>query len=98
MKAEDLQRKKKMTRQKRIAQSIAEYFAKKGKIMTMKEYIAENDTPHRARAVRKITGSWGRLIQLIKVNFPKEYEQATKPAPAPKPAAKAKATVAKKGK
>lgn len=87
-----------MTRQKRIAQSIAEYFAKKGKIMTMKEYIAENDTPHRARAVRKITGSWGRLIQLIKVNFPKEYEQATKPAPAPKPAAKAKATVAKKGK
>jgi hypothetical protein len=87
-----------MTRQKRIAQSIAEYFAKKGKIMNMKEYIAENDTPHRARAVRKITGSWGRLIQLIKVNFPKEYEQATKPAPAPKPAAKAKAKVAKKGK
>lgn len=91
-----------MTRQKKIAQSIAQYFAKKGKIMTMKEYIAENDTPHRARAVRKITGSWGRLIQLIKVNFPKEYEQATKPAPTPKPAIKAKAPakakVAKKGK
>jgi len=85
-----------MTRQKRIAQSIAEYFAKKGRIMDMKEYIAENDTPHRARAVRKLTGSWGRLIQLIKVNFPKEYEKATKPTPAPKPAAKPK--VAKKGK
>jgi|TARA_B110000438_G_C15630034_1_gene570576 hypothetical protein len=87
-----------MTRQKKIAQSIAQYFAKKGKIMTMKEYIAENDTPHRARAVRKITGSWGRLIQLIKVNFPKEYEAATKPVSTPKPAKKAKAKIAKKGK
>ena len=95
--------KNKMTRQKKIAQSIAEYFAKKGKIMTMKEYIDQPDTPHRARAVRKITGSWGRLIKLIKVNFPKEFAAATtKPATTPKPAIKAKAPakakVAKKGK
>jgi len=89
-----------MTRLKRIVKSIADYFAKKGRIMSMKEYIAEDDTPHRARAVRKITGSWARLLQIIKVSFPEEYEKATKPAPTPKPAAKPKfkAKVAKKGK
>ena len=50
--------------------------------------------------MRKITGSWARLLQIIKVSFPKEYEKATKPAPTPKPAAKPKfkAKVAKKGK
>jgi hypothetical protein len=95
-----LQRKKTMTRLKRIVKSVADYFVKKGKIMDMKEYIAQNDTPHRARAVRKITGSWARLLQIIKVSFPEEYEKATKPAPTPKPAAKPKfkAKVAKKGK
>ena len=106
MRVEDLQkttlqrRKKTMTRLKRIVKSVADYFVKKGKIMSMKEYIAEDDTPHRARAVRKITGSWARLLQIIKVSFPEEYEKATKPAPTPKPAAKPKfkAKVAKKGK
>ena len=89
-----------MTRLKRIIKSVADYFVKKGKVMDMKEYIAQNDTPHRARAVRKITGSWARLLQIIKVSFPEEYEKATKPAPTPKPAAKPKfkAKVAKKGK
>lgn len=89
-----------MTRLKRIVKSVADYFVKKGRIMSMKEYIAQNDTPHRARAVRKITGSWARLLQIIKVSFPEEYEKATKPAPTPKPAAKPKfkAKVAKKGK
>ena len=89
-----------MTRLKRNVKSVADYFVKKGKIMSMKEYIAEDDTPHRARAVRKITGSWARLLQIIKVSFPEEYEKATKPAPTPKPAAKPKfkAKVAKKGK
>ena len=89
-----------MTRLKLISKSVADYFAKKGKVMSMEEYIAQNDTPHRARAVRKITGSWARLLQIIKVSFPEEYEKATKPAPTPKPAAKPKfkAKVAKKGK
>ena len=93
----DLQRKKKMTRQKAIIKAVAEYFAKKGKVMDMKEYMTHDDTPHRARAVRKFTGSWARLLQMIKVNFPAEWEAAHKPAaPAPKAAPKAKA--AKKGK
>ena len=87
-----------MTRLKRIVKSVADYFVIQGKIMDMKEYIAQNDTPHRARAVRKITGSWARLLQIIKVSFPEEWEKATNPAPTPKPAAKPKAKVAKKGK
>jgi hypothetical protein len=93
-----LQRKKTMTRLKRIVKSVADYFVKKGKVMDMKEYIAQNDTPHRARAVRKITGSWARMLQIIKVSFPEEWEKATNPPPTPKPAAKPKAYVAKKGK
>jgi hypothetical protein len=95
---EGLQRKKKMTRTKRIIKSVAEYFAKKGKVMNMKEYMAEEDTPHRARAIRKLTGSWARLLQLVKVNFPAEWEKANKPAPTPKAAAKPKAKAVKKGK
>jgi len=87
-----------MTRLKRIVKSVADYFVKKGKVMDMKEYIAQNDTPHRARAVRKITGSWARMLQIIKVSFPEEWEKATNPSPTPKPAAKPKAYVAKKGK
>ena len=87
-----------MTRIKRIVKSVADYFVKKGRVMSMKEYIAQEDTPHRARAVRKLTGSWARMLQIIKVSFPEEWEKATNPAPTPKPAAKPKAKVAKKGK
>ena len=87
-----------MTRIKRIVKSVADYFVKKGKVMDMKEYIAQEDTPHRARAIRKLTGSWARMLQIIKVSFPEEWEKATNPAPTPKPAAKPKAKVAKKGK
>ena len=87
-----------MTRLKRIVKSVDDYFAKKGKVMDMKEYIAQNDTPHRARAVRKITGSWARMLQIIKVSFPEEWEKATNPPPTPKPAIKTKTKVAKKGK
>ena len=91
-----------MTRIKRIVKSVADYFVKKGKVMTMKEYIAEDDTPHRARAIRKLTGSWARMLQIIRVSFPEEWEKANNPPPPPKPAAKPKpkpkAYVAKKGK
>ncbi len=91
-----------MTRIKRIVKSVADYFVKKGRVMTMKEYIAEDDTPHRARAIRKLTGSWARMLQIIKVSFPEEWEKANNPPPPPKPAVKPKpkpkAYVAKKGK
>ena len=94
--------KKIMTRIKRIVKSVADYFVKKGRVMTMKEYIAEDDTPHRARAIRKLTGSWARMLQIIKVSFPEEWEKANNPPPPPKPAVKPKpkpkAYVAKKGK
>lgn len=91
-----------MTRQKRIVKSVADYFVKKGRVMSMKEYIAQEDTPHRARAIRKLTGSWARMLQIIRVSFPEEWEKANNPPPPPKPVAKPKpkpkAYVAKKGK
>ena len=87
-----------MTRLKRIVKSVADYFVKKGKVMDMKEYIAQEDTPHRARAIRKLTGSWARMLQIIRVSFPEEWEKANNPPPPPKPAAKPTAKVAKKGK
>ena len=91
-----------MTRLKRIVKSVADYFVKKGKVMDMKEYIAQEDTPHRARAIRKLTGSWARMLQIIRVSFPEEWEKANNPPPPPKPATKPKpkpkAYVAKKGK
>ena len=91
-----------MTRIKRIVKSVADYFVKKGRVMSMKEYIAQEDTPHRARAIRKLTGSWARMLQIIRVSFPEEWEKANNPPPPPKPAVKPKpkpkAYVAKKGK
>ena len=82
---------------KKILKTLADYFAKKGAMMTPAEYKAAEDAPIRFIVAKRPFGSWSRMQQMMKVNFPAEWEKATAPAPAPKVAApKAKAKTAPK--
>ena len=94
-----------MANKKQVLKQLADYFAKKGKIMTPVEYKAAEDAPMRFTIAKKPFGSWGRVGQMIKVNHPEQWEKANpsteepvapKVAKAPKKAATAKQPKAKK--
>ena len=75
-----------MAIKKVVLEQLADYFAKKGKIMSPTEYKAANDTPIRFIVAKRPFGSWARMQQMIQVNFPAQWEKANKGAPAPKAA------------
>ena len=95
------QRKRQMADKKAILEQLANYFAKKGKMLNPTEYKAETDAPIRYNVAKRPFGSWSRMHGMIEANFPKQGAAATKPvqesdikkAAAPK---KAKAKVAPK--
>jgi hypothetical protein len=91
-----------MSRQATL-QTLKEYFATKGKFLTMEEYKEAADAPFRFQIVKRAFGSWSRLKGLVgevggEVVVP--VKAATKPAPkpaaapkpAPEPAPEAEAT------
>jgi len=87
-----------MASKKVVLQQLANYFAKKGQMMSPIEYKAAEDAPIRFIVAKRPFGSWSRMQQMMKINFPAEWEKATAPAPAPKaaaPKAKAKAAAPK---
>jgi hypothetical protein len=63
-----------MMSKKRALIVLSEYFVKKGKFMTEREYREQTDTPMRAVLVRRYAGSWSRIPLLIEKNFPEAYE------------------------
>ena len=91
-----------------ILKQLADYFAEKGKVMTVAEYKAADDRPIRYMVAKRPFGSWSRMQSMLRRNFPEQWEAAnpaSTPAPAPTPAPKAapkkaapKAASAKKGK
>jgi hypothetical protein len=85
---------------KKILKTLADYFAKKGAMMTPAEYKAAEDAPIRFMVAKRAIGSWARIIQMVRINFPVQYGKAmagsAPAAPAPKTAVKAKAKVAPK--
>jgi hypothetical protein len=83
---------------KKILKTLADYFAKKGAMMTPAEYKAAEDAPIRFMVAKRSIGSWARILQMVKKNFPVQYGKAMAgPAPAapaapkPKKASTAKA-------
>ena len=87
-----------MAVKKVVLGQLADYFAKKGQIMSPTEYKAADDAPIRFIVAKRPFGSWARMQQMIEVNFPAQWEKANKVAPAPKvvaPKAKAKAAAPK---
>jgi len=83
-----------MAVKKAVLKQLADYFAKKGQMMSPAEYKAETDVPIRFMVAKRPFGSWSRMQQMIEVNFPKQWAVANKlplSEPAPKPAAAVKA-------
>ena len=80
-----------MANKKAILQELADYFAEKGKVLTVEEYKAAEDRPIRYMVAKRPFGSWSRMQSMLRRNFPEQWEatQAPAPAPAPTPAPKA---------
>ena len=76
-----------MAVKKVVLGQLADYFAKKGQIMSPTEYKAADDAPIRFIIAKRPFGSWARMQQMVKSNFPAQWEKANKVAPAPKAAA-----------
>ena len=75
-----------MANKKAILEQLANYFAKNG-IMTPSEYKMQEDAPIRYMAAKRPFGSWARMQNMFRVNFPDQWAKANKedvPAPAPK--------------
>mgnify|MGYP003148054605 CR=1 FL=1 len=88
-----------MANKKAVLKTLADYFAKKGQMMSPTEYKAEADAPIRFMVAKRPFGSWSRMQQMIQTNYPKQWAVANKIAidePAPKAAAKPKAKAAPK--
>ena len=76
-----------MAVKKVVLGQLADYFAKKGQIMSPTEYKAADDAPIRFIVAKRPFGSWARMQQMIQANFPVQWEKANKVAPVPKVAA-----------
>ena len=93
-------------RSKFIVKQLAEYFAEKGRILSLREYKEAEDAPVRLAIAKRLVGSWSRLPEMIRKNFPELHEKlmegpdrvkisAPEPKVAPKPAPTPTRTVAK---
>ena len=74
-----------MAVKKAVLGQLADYFAKKGQMMSPTEYKVANDAPIRFMVAKRPFGSWARMQQMIEANFPVQWEKANKVAPAPAP-------------
>ena len=85
-----------MANKKAILNQLADFFAKQGKVLTPSEYKALGaDVPMRFMAAKRPFGSWSRMTQMLKVNFPDQWAKAN-PAAATAPAPKAEPKAAPK--
>jgi hypothetical protein len=53
-----------------LLKEMSNYFAGKGRILNIVEYAKANDGPYHPATVRKICGSWGRMVNLCLHNYP----------------------------
>lgn len=75
-----------MTRRTSIVEQVGAYFASKGKVLTAEEYKEAEDVPIRFQLVKRVIGSWSRLLNMV--GDIKQYEgiesvPAKPSAPAP---------------
>ena len=75
-----------MANKKAILEDLANFFAEQGKVLSPSEYKALSDiAPIRYQVARRPFGSWARIQQMIKFNFPDQWAKANQAA-APTPA------------
>ena len=80
-----------MANKKAILEQLANFFAEQGKVLTPSEYksMGNDDVPMRFMVAKRPFGSWSRMTQMLKVNFPDQWAKANSEAasaPAPKAA------------
>ena len=82
-----------MANKKAILNQLADFFAKQGKVLTPSEYKALGaDAPIRFMSAKRPFGSWSRMTQMLKTNFPDQWAKANpEPVAAPAPKAEPKA-------
>ena len=88
-----------MANKKAVLEQLANFFAEQGKVLTPSEYkdLGAN-VPMRFMAAKRPFGSWSRMTQMLKVNFPDQWAKANSeaaPTPAPKAEVKAAPKAAK---
>ena len=65
-----------MANKKIVLKQLADYFAKKGSILSVPEYKAAEDKPMRYMVAKRPFGSWHRMTSMVKRNFPEQWEAA----------------------
>ena len=66
-----------MANKKAILNQLADFFAKQGKVLTPSEYKALGaDAPIRFMVAKRPFGSWSRMTQMLKANFPDQWAKA----------------------
>ena len=77
-----------MANKKAILEQLANFFAKQGKVLTPSEYksMGHEEVPMRFMVAKRPFGSWSRMTQMLKVNFPDQWAKAnSEPATTVKP-------------
>ena len=70
-----------MANKKAVLELLANFFAEQGKVLTPSEYKALNaNAPMRFMTAKRPFGSWARMTQMLKVNFPDQWAKANKEA------------------
>ena len=76
----------------KVLETLAAYFAAKGKFMNMREYKQQSDFPISPNLIIRCFGSWGRIPGKIRKYYPELAEKmdsvvavASEPAPEPAP-------------
>jgi hypothetical protein len=63
-----------------LVKAMCAYFSAKGHTMSLAEYTAANDGPYHPATIRKVCGSWVKMLHLCKQNYP-ELLEPRKPVP-----------------
>jgi len=75
-----------MTAKTAIIQGLRDYFAEKGATMTYEEYRAQEDAPFRPILVKRLLGSWARVLNYVgAVEVLEEVEEPVAPIPIKEP-------------
>jgi hypothetical protein len=76
-----------MANKKAILETLANFFAEQGKVLTPSEYKSMGqNVPMRFMVAKRPFGSWSRMTQMLKVNFPDQWAKAnSEPATTVKP-------------
>lgn len=62
-----------------LLKEMSNYFAGKGRILNIVEYTRANDGPYHPATVRRVCGSWGRMVNLCLHNYPELLGTAYQP-------------------